>query len=60
MVFLLSLEGGSSIRDSHSRAEVLSALGQPVLVHGSRPARGQVHSSGPWDDPSRESDPRCR
>lgn len=60
MVFLLSLEGGSSIRDSHSRAEVLSALGQPVLVHGARPARGQVHSSGPWDDPSRESDPRCR
>ena len=31
MVFLLSLEGGSSIRDSHSRAEVLSALGPPFL-----------------------------
>ena len=46
MVFLLSLEGGSSIRDSHSRAEVLSALGQPVLVHGARPSRDQVQQAG--------------
>ena len=53
MVFLLSLEGIQR-RDSHPRAHVFSALGQPVLVHGARPSRHQVHSSGPWDDPSRE------
>ena len=53
MVFLLSLEGIQR-RDSHPRAQVFSALGQPVLVHGARPSRHQVHSSGPWDDPSRE------
>lgn len=39
---------------SHSRAEVFSALGQPVLMHGARPAWDQGHSSGPWDGPSRE------
>lgn len=53
MAFLLSLEGIKR-RDSHPPTEVFSALGQPVLVHGARPARHQVHSSGPWDDPSRE------
>lgn len=31
----------------------------PVLVHGARPSRNKVHSSGPWDVPSREW-PRCR
>ena len=56
---LISLEG-IQCRDSHSRAEVFSALGQPVLVHGARPARYQVHSSRPWDGPSRVSGPRCR
>ena len=45
---------GSSVAIRTPRTEVFSALGQPVLVHGARPARGQVHSSGPWDDPSRE------
>ena len=59
MAFLLSLEGIQS-RDSHPRTEVFSALGQPVLVHGARPSRDQVHSSGPWDDPPRVSGPRCR
>ena len=56
---LISLEGIQR-RDSHPRTEVFSALGQPVLVHGARPSRDQVHSSGPWDDPSRKSGPRCR
>jgi len=50
---LISLEGIQS-RDSHPCTEVFSALGQPVLVHGARPAQHQVHSSGPWDDPPRE------
>ena len=45
MAFLLSLEGIQR-RDSHSRAEVFSALGQPVLVHGARPARHQVQQAG--------------
>ena len=58
MAFLRSLEGIQR-RDSHPRTEVISALG-PVLVYGSRPSRHPVHSSGPWDDPSRESGPRCR
>ena len=53
MAFLLSLEGDLASRFAPG-AEILSALGQPVLVHGARPARGQVHSSGPWDDPSRQ------
>ena len=53
MAFLLSLEGIKR-RDSHPPTEVFSALGQPVLVHGARPSRHQVHSSGPWGDPSRE------
>ena len=56
---LISLEGIQS-RDSHPCTEVFSALGQPVLVHGARPAQHQVHSSGPWNVPSRESGPRCR
>ena len=33
-------------RDSHPRAEVFSALGQPVLVHGARPSRDQVQQAG--------------
>ena len=41
MVFLLSLEGIQR-RDSHPRAQVFSALGQPVLVHGARPSWDQV------------------
>ena len=53
MAFLLSLQGIQRC-DSHPRAEVSSALGQPVLVHGARPSRHQVHSSGPSDDPSRD------
>ena len=51
---------GIERRDSHPRWEVYSALGQPVLVHGARPSRDQIHSSGPWDDPSRVSGLRCR
>ncbi|AKU65596.1 hypothetical protein ADJ76_07455 [Schaalia meyeri] len=42
---LISLEG-IQCRDSHSRAEVFSALGQPVLVHGARPSRDQVQQAG--------------
>ena len=53
MAFLLFLEGIQR-RDLHPCTEVFSALGQPVLVHGARPSRDQVHSSGPWDDPPRE------
>jgi len=41
---LISLEGIQR-RDSHSLAEVFSALGQPVLVHGARPARHQVQQA---------------
>ena len=59
MAFLLSLEGIQR-RDSHPRTEVFSALGQPVLMHGARPSRDQVHSSGPWDDPSLVSGLRCQ
>ena len=55
----ISLEGMQR-RDSHPRTEVFSALGQPVLVHGARPARDQVHSTLPWDDPPLVSGPRCR
>ena len=59
MAFLLSLEGIQR-RDLHPRSEVFSALGQPVLMRGARPAWDQVHSSGLWDDPPRVSGPRCR
>ena len=38
---LISLEGIQR-RDSHPRAEIFSALGQPVLVHGARPSWDQV------------------
>ena len=55
----ISLEGIQR-RDLDTGAKLFAALGQPVLMHGARPARDQVHSSGPWDDPSRESGPRCR
>lgn len=48
---LISLEGIQR-RDSHPRTEVFSALGQPVLVHGARPSRHQVHSTLPWNVPS--------
>ena len=56
---LVSLEGIQR-RDLDTGAKVFAALGQPVLVHGARPSRDQVHSSGPWDDPPRVSGPRCR
>jgi len=55
----ISLEG-IQCRDSHPRTEVFSALGQPVLMRGARPSWDQIHSSGPWGDPSRVSGPRCR
>ena len=55
----ISLEGFQH-RDSHPRTEVFSALGQPLLAYGAKPARDQVHSSGPWDDPSHVSGRRCR
>ena len=42
---LISLEGIQR-RDSHSRAEVFAALGQPVLVHGARPSWDQVQQAG--------------
>ena len=45
MAFLLSLEGIQS-RDLHPCTEVFSALGQPVLVHGARPAWDQVQQAG--------------
>ena len=37
---------GIQHHDSHSRTEVFSALGQPVLVHGARPSRNQVQQAG--------------
>lgn len=53
MAFLLSLEGdlACAIRTPARKSCPRSA---PVLVHGARPARYQVHSCGPWDVPSRE------
>ena len=42
---LISREG-IKYRDSHPRAEVFSALGQPVLIHGARPFRHQVQQPG--------------
>ena len=56
--FLLSLEGihrrdlDTGAKDTG--AKLFAALGQPVLMHGARPAWDQVHSSGPWDDPPLE------
>ena len=44
---LISLEGIQR-RDSDTGAKLFTALGQPVLMRGARPAWGQVHSSGPW------------
>ena len=41
-------------RDLDTGAKLFAALGQPVLIHGARPAWDQVHSSGPWDDPPLE------
>ena len=51
---------GIERRDSHPRAQVFSALGQPVLIHGARPSRDKVHSTLPWGDPPLASGPRCR
>ena len=45
MAFLLSLEGIQH-RNWHPRAEVSSALGQPILVHDARPAWNQVRQPG--------------
>ena len=59
MAFLLSLEG-IQCRDLDTGAKLFAALGQPVLMHGARPSRHQVHSSGPWDDPPLASGPRCQ
>ena len=56
---LVSLEG-IQCRDLDTGAKLFAALGQPVLMRGARPSWDQVHSSGPWDDPSRVSGPRCR
>ena len=47
---------GVAIRTPARKSSPRSA---PVLVHGARPSRNKVHSSGPWDVPSREW-PRCR
>ena len=55
----ISLEG-VQCRDLDTGAKLFAALGQPVLMHGVRPAWDQVHSSGPWGDPPLVSDPRCR
>ena len=53
MAFLLSLEGDPASRFAHPHGSLFRAR-PPVLVHGARPSRDQVHSSGPWDVPSRE------
>ena len=58
---LISLEGIQR-RDSHSRAEVFSALGQPVLVHSARPARelragGAVSVGAGGGEPARACGP---
>nr|WP_299062437.1 hypothetical protein [uncultured Actinomyces sp.] len=36
------IPGRDPASDSHSRAEVFAALGQPVLMHGARPSRDKV------------------
>ena len=51
---------GIQRRDLDTGAKLFAALGQPVLMHGVRPAWDQVHSSGPWGDPPLVSGPRCR
>ena len=51
---------GIQHRDLDTGAKLFAALGQAVLMRGARPSRDQVHSSGPWGDPSRVSGPRCR
>ena len=50
---LVSLEGIQR-RDLDTGAKLFAALGQPVLMHGARPAWDQVHSSGPWGGPPLE------
>ena len=42
---LISLEGIQR-RDSDTGAKLFTALGQPVLMHGARPSRDQVHQAG--------------
>ena len=51
---VLSVPGRDPPSRSGYRSELFAALGQPVLMHGARPTRDQVHSSGPWDDPHLE------
>ena len=55
----ISLEG-VQCRDLDTGAKLFAALGQPVLMHGARPSRDQVRSSGPWGDPPLVSGPRCK
>ena len=43
--FLLSLEG-IHCRDLDTGAKLFAALGQPVLIHGARPAWDQVQQAG--------------
>ena len=43
---VLMFPEGIQHHDSHSRTEVFSTLGQPVLVHGARPFRHQVQQAG--------------
>ena len=45
MAFLLSLEGIQR-RDLDTGAKLFAALGQPVLMHGARPARDQIQQAG--------------
>ena len=59
MAFLLSLEGDPASRFAPPRGSLRRAQ-PPILVHGGGPSWDQVHSSGPWDDPSRVSGLRCR
>ena len=54
MAFLLSPPWRGLESQSGYRSELFAALGQPVLMRGARPSRDQIHSSGPWDDPTRE------
>ena len=58
MAFLLSLEGDRASRFAPG-PEVFSALG-PRSCTRCQTRPGQGPTSGPWDDPSRESGPRYR
>ena len=57
---VLDVPGRFQHRNLHPRTEVFFARGLPVLMRGARPSWDQVHSSGPWDDPSRVSGLGCR